>query len=233
MARSAALLLLLLLAGPAAAQEYRVSFAVEHRTVPLPPGAWRVVADQLVPRPVPPAAQPTTAMNREVALLRVEEGRVTGLVLVSTSREAAARFAGWDRSAECAREDRFARRVVANEPRQQDCWTVAPAAMARPARPGPVLAATLDAAAAAGGLPPVMLRATGRVADPMHYLDVSWFLAPDPARVPPAEPAAWQRERLDADRRAALAALARWAPQAQAALLLGFRARPVPVLAAP
>jgi hypothetical protein len=217
MARLVALLGLLLLALPAGAQDYRASLAVEHRTVPLPPGTWRVVADQLVPRPVPPTAQPTTAMNREVALLRVEEGRVTGLVLVSTSRETAARFAGWDPSAECARADVFARRVVANEARQQDCWTVAEAAMARPARPSAFVARLFEAAAAQGGLPPLMPRVTGRVADRMHYLDVAWHLAP------PA----------GAGRQEALAALAAWAPRAQAALLLGFHGRPVPVLPAP
>jgi len=62
--------------------------------------------------------------NLQVALLRSNDTRLTGLVLITTSNEGSASSAGWSPLDECNRVDIHAAVVVANEQWDQNCWTL-------------------------------------------------------------------------------------------------------------
>jgi hypothetical protein len=222
--------------GQAVAQAAANTIAVNGRNVPLPPGTWQKVAESSAARTYD-SGVPSNGLNTDIALLRVEGGQVTGLVTISTSRDPSGQFAGWTKEPECSRTDIHAVRVETNTQRDQDCWTLNHITMTRGEGASAFINRYYEAAAAAGGMPPTMLRVTSRRADALHYITVRYYFAPDQRRFPATTEAwrtnPWHRDRLDAARSEYVRAVTAWAQAVHAGVSRGFRGATVSALSEP
>jgi hypothetical protein len=222
----------------AVAQSFTGTFELGGRRIPLPPGEWQKVAEEAALRSQGrPGGPPAADVNLVAFLLRTAQGRVTGMILVGTSREPSAGFNGFGTHPDCARGDVLARQVEANTPVRQDCWVLDHAVMRLGRTPTEFQRRMFDAARAAGGMPPTMLRVMSRQSNQLHYLTVMYYFVPDPQRFPPStEPWAtnpWHRDRLDENRAAYVRTIMAWAPSAHAAVGRALNGRETAPLSEP
>jgi hypothetical protein len=210
---------------------YTSSFSLQGRNIPLPEGEWRQVAASTSMRGA------GNGRNASVALLRISSGRVTGLITVSTSIEVSGSFAGWTPEAECQRTDIHAVQIISDFQRDRNCWSLNHVVMTRGNNASAFINTYYDAAAAAGGFPPTMLRITSRKSDEYHFVTVQYYFTPDPARFPSSDADwrsnPWHRDRLDANRAAYVSALRTWAATAHASVVAGFKGGRVSALTSP
>lgn len=223
--------------APPSAQTAGSSFTFHGRTIPLPPGDWRQVAEATTVRRMAGGGG-LGGRNADVALLRVSSGRVTGLVTISVSIDVADNFAGgWSRESECQRNDIHAVQIYSDVPTDQRCWAINHLVMTRGANASEFINNYYAAAAAAGGMPPTMLRVVARRSDNLHFTTVRYHFVPDASRFPPAtqswRESPWHRDRLDGDRAAYIAALRAWAPTTFAGIVAGAGGGRVPQIAEP
>ncbi len=206
-----AVLALPLFALPAAIRAEEAEHAtdamlVEGKRVPLPPGAWRVLADAFFS--VAPHAERagSTAPLRSVVLGWILQQRVVALVVLRTNISPAAGGFGLD--PDCRRRDLHLARVETPvAPTLAYCATIAHVlhGEARAGRADPAWHAALDALGRNGiAAPPAWLQVSMRFADQDDLLDVRYLFdplllgVPQPPEVPAAELAAGPVARLSA-----------------------------------
>lgn len=168
------------------------------RNLPLPPGEWKVVVS------VPGTARTPIEL---LALARVQENRLTGLVLAISERRGAEETPTYPKSPACeARNTLLDLKVAANEANgRQDCFwirgvngsTIASSENAAKY----VKAAVADVEASGARLPEVFVATEFHHAIPELFLRVSYLLDPSVEAGTPAEAqavtAAWTTQGLD------------------------------------
>lgn len=206
---------------PTAAPIFTSSIGMHGRNIPLPEGEWKQVATSTTLR------AGSNGRNASVALLRTSRGRVTGLITIGTSIEVSGSMAGWTTEPECQRTDIHAAQIFSDFQRDRSCWALNHVGMTRGQNAGEFINSYYDAAAAAGGFPPTMLRVTSRKSDEFHFVTVRYYFTPDPVRFPPSNESwrsnSWHRDRLDASRSTYVSNLRAWAATAHAGVVSGFK----------
>lgn len=206
---------------PTAAPIFTSSIGMHGRNIPLPEGEWKQVATSTAIR------GGSNGRNASVALLRTSRGRVTGLITIEVNIDISDHFGGWTPEAECTRTDIHAVHVHANVSRDRNCWSLNHVVMRRGNNPSTFVNEYYEAAIAAGGFPPTMLRVSSRKSDEYHTVTVRYYFAPDPVRFPPRREEwssnAWHRDNLDASRAAYVSNVRAWAATAHAGVVAGFK----------
>jgi hypothetical protein len=223
--------------APSAAETVQGTARVGNRTIALPPGTWTKVTENIAQTAFSSGGGVSNASSFEVGLIRVAGPRVTGLIVIRTSREPSPQFGGWGLIPACTRNDLFHTAAKAHFPTDQDCVFITHTTTLIPDSRSTFVDATTTAVRRAGTVPPTFLYILTRRSDQTHFLTVVYYLAPEAAGFP-SDAAdwtnnGWHKANLDPARRAYMERVKVWAELAQEQTRLSFRNRPVTPLPEP
>jgi hypothetical protein len=229
----AATIIATLAVAPAPAQDdiaqiFTGSFNLAEKSIPLPAGAWHLVADERTPSTTD--ARPLPGM-RTAILARLDGATVIGLISATVNESPAA--GGWGIAQDCTRGDLYLAVTSYQSPIDVSCTfinhVVTPP---RPRGPGIWRDAASRIASAGWSLPSTWLMAGFRVTDRQEFVDLRYHFSPD-GLAPPVAVAAWnegpwavaavQRDHLHAS---LVNAVIRWAAMAHPAVELSLHNRP-------
>lgn len=206
--------------------------------VPLPPGAWRVIADDQGPW-----GRDASGSDRWIVLVQERDGRADRIIMIAGTTNCGRVELEWNVDFPCRRGPAYlAQDIRSATPQGQDCrGVVATNLEGRVHGTGRGWGKLFDEAARRPGwLPEVALANLVRLSSPTDILTIRVFVDPrsggvDASRTfaPGLGPTAdWEGSRISVDRRAFAAPLIAWSEAAQPAFRSGWpgQAEPLPPL---
>jgi uncharacterized membrane protein len=206
------------------------SFKLADRPIPLPAGAWHVVADEHLPAIADARGLPGL---RTAILARLDGTTVIGLISATVNEAPAP--SGWGVAQDCTRSDLYLAVTSYLSPIDVSCTFINHVVTTpRPISPGIWQNAASRIAAQGWNLPSTWLMAGFRVADRQEFLDLRYHFNPDGlAPAVPAPTANWNAGpwavdavRQDHLRARLVNAVIRWAATARPAVELSLHNRP-------